>query len=169
MKGTQIYDNVAYYFNELKIAIYGVFVYLNIDIKTTKVLMALMFIDTFSGLIKSSVLHHKISLKKLINGILTKFLLILVPMVLALVGKGVHFDFTWAVTTVMSLMIVSEGLSIITNFLSAKTKKNIEQDDFITKLLMNIRKMFGSILTQLFDKLNSVKVTDLDEKRDEEK
>ena len=125
--------------------------------------MWLMLLDTVFGITKSIVLGKKISMQILLIGLLSKFLFILFPLVLALIGKGVNFDFRWAVTTVLSLMIVAEGISIFTSFLSIRTKKEIRQEDYITKILIAIRDMLKSVLNQLFDKIRNFKISE-DEK-----
>ena len=61
-------DILGAYSNELKLMLYGVFVYLEMDIEIVKVLFYLMVIDTILGVIKTIVLKKAFSFKVLALG-----------------------------------------------------------------------------------------------------
>ena len=73
----------------------------------------------------------------------------LIPTALALMSKGLNYNFKWFVTVVMDLLIVSDGISIISNIIAIKTKKEVENFDAMTLILKSIRNR----LIQLFKKL----------------
>jgi len=141
--------------NEIKTAIYSAFIFLNIDTDVVQVLCWLMFIDTFSGIIKSFVLGKSFDFKVLFFGICSKLLILLIPMVIALVGKGISktYDFTSILDAVLKVLVVSEGLSIITNFYVVKTGKDIKNFDVVTLLLSSIRKWMLKIIKATIDKI----------------
>lgn len=141
--------------NELKTALYFAFVFLNIDTDIVKVLMLLMLIDTLSGVIKSLSLGEKFNFKILFFGLCSKLLILLIPMVLALVGRGISktYDFSPLLDSVLKVLVVAEGLSIITNFYVLKTKKEIQNIDIVTLLLSAIRKAMLSIINSTLDKI----------------
>ena len=141
--------------NEIKTAIYSVFIFLNIDTDVVQVLCYLMFIDTFSGIIKSFILGKSFNFKILFFGICSKLLILLIPMVIALVGKGISktYDFTSILDAVLKVLVVSEGLSIITNFYVVKTGKDVKNIDVITLLLSSIRKWMLKIIKTTIEKL----------------
>lgn len=64
-------------------------------------------------------------------------------------SKGLNYNFKWFVTVVMDLLIVSDGISIISNIIAIKTKKEVENFDAMTLILKSIRNR----LIQLFKKL----------------
>lgn len=140
---------ISEYSNELKLLLYGIFIYLEIDQEIVKVLFYLMVIDTFLGIIKTFVLNNIFTFNKLALGFVSKLAVLLIPTALALMSKGLNYNFKWFVTLVMNLLIVSDGISIISNIIAIKTKKEVENFDAMTLLLKSIR----NGLIQFFKKL----------------
>lgn len=141
------YEILCKYANEIKASIYGAFVFLNIDTDIVKILMILMLIDTVFGVIKAIILSEIISFKILFFGLTTKLLILLIPMTLALVGKGLKtYDFTPIVDVVLKVLVVSEGISIITSMYAIKKREKVENIDFVSMLLQSIRKGLMKIL-----------------------
>lgn len=142
--------------NELKTAVYLIFAFLNIDTDIVKILMYLMLIDTISGIMKSVAMKVMFDFKVLFFGLCSKLLILLIPMVVALVGKGISktYDFSPILDVVLKILVVAEGLSVITNFYVIKTKKEVKNIDIVTMLLTAIRKTMLSIINGLLDKIN---------------
>lgn len=142
MKSIPVNSFIENHINELKTALYSIFVFLNIDTDVVKVLCMLMLIDTFSGVVKSFILGKRFDFKTLFFGICSKLLILLIPMVLALVGKGISktYDFTTILDAVLKILVVSEGLSIITNFYVVRTGKNVRNFDVVTVILSALRR-----------------------------
>jgi hypothetical protein len=140
---------ISGYSNELKLFLYGIFIYLEMDIEIVKVLFYLMVMDTFLGIIKTIVLNNPFSFKKLALGFVSKLAVLLIPTALALMSKGLNYNFKWFVTIVMDLLIVSDGISIISNSIAIKTKKEVEDFDAMTLMLKTLR----SSLIKLFKRL----------------
>jgi len=137
------------YLNELKLLLYAIFIYLEIDTGIVKVLFYLMVMDTFLGIIKTIVLNKKFSFKKLAVGFVSKLAVLVIPTALALMSKGLDYDFNWCVTIVMDLLIVSDGISIISNTIAIKTKKEVENFDAMTLILKSIRNRLIQLLKKL--------------------
>lgn len=142
-------QKISEYLNEIKLLLYGIFMYLEMDTGIVKVLFYLMVMDTFLGVIKTIVLNDQFSFKKLVLGFVSKLAVLLVPTALALMSKGLNYNFKWFVTIVMDLLIVSDGISIISNSIAIKTKKEVENFDAMTLMLKLIRNR----LVQLFKRL----------------
>lgn len=138
----------------VKTLIYGVFVALEIDVNVVIVLSYLMLADTIVGVIKAVRLGETISFKKLIWGMVTKVSVLIVPMVLALVAKGLSFDFKWFVNAVLDILVVAEGFSVISNVIAIKEKKEVENSDIITKLLNAVRKGMARIINGLMNTID---------------
>lgn len=132
-------DKILNYANELKLLLYGFFIYIDLDIEIVKILCALMVIDTVLGVTKTIVLNNKFSFKTMALGFVSKLAVLLIPMALALMSKGLNYNFKWFVTIVIDLLIVSDGISIFSNVIAIKTKKEVENFDALTRILKAIR------------------------------
>ena len=139
---------------EIKYLIYGLFAFLQIDIDVVFILGILMMIDTGLGIAKSVIVSKlKFTFAKLLWGLVSKAGILLIPMILALVAKGVGFDFKWLVEIVLKILVVSEAISGITNILSIKEKKHIKNEDFISKLLHAVRQFFSDTLRKIIQNI----------------
>jgi toxin secretion/phage lysis holin len=138
----------------VKTFLYGVFLFLDIDTDIVKILAILMAIDTVLGVFKSIRLKRKVSFKKLVWGMVTKTSVLIVPMILALVAKALSFDFSWFVNAVLNILVLSEAFSSITNIISIKEGKELENTDFITKLLHAVRTGLSNLINKLFNIIN---------------
>lgn len=132
--------------NFVKSLIYAVFVYLGIKTGTVKILFYLMMIDSVLGILKALRLNYKFSFKRLGWGMVSKLSLLFIPMILALIAKGLNLEFSLFVVAAMNILIVNEGISCITNILSIKTKKQIENNDYVTMLLQSIRRLLTGLI-----------------------
>lgn len=151
------------FFDFLKYCFYGIFIYLNIQIELMTILAGLMALDTISGVLKSFRLGRKFSFKILSWGFVSKFLILLIPLIVALMGKPIHKDFTWVVDVALRILIINEGLSILANIVSVYTQKNIQNVDLITKLHLWTRCLFLGIAQKTLDNIN----IEEDERKDE--
>ncbi len=138
----------------VKTFLYGIFLFLDIDVNIVKILAILMAVDTVLGIFKAIRLREKISFKKLIWGMVTKTSVLIVPMILALVAKALSFDFTWFVNAVLNILVLAEAFSSISNIISIKEGKQVENQDFITKLLHGVRKGLSNLINKLFKVIN---------------
>lgn len=138
----------------VKTFLYGVFVFLDIDVDIVKILAILMAVDTVFGIIKAIRLNKSVSFKKLIWGMITKVSVLIIPMVLALTAKALSFDFSWFVSAVLNILVVAEAFSIVNNVISIKEGKESESQDIITRLLHAVRNGLGTIIDRLFKTIN---------------
>ena len=117
-------------------------------IKTGKVeiLFYIMMSDSFLGIVKALRLGKKFSFKILLWGLIVKMLILSIPLLLALMGKGLELDFTGFLVVVMNIIIVSESISCVTNIISIKTQKQLENTDYITMLLHIIKKTLEALI-----------------------
>jgi len=120
------------------------FSYLNISVEVFSIFSFLLVIDFITGVVKASTLGHRITSNKAKYGVLSKFSLILIPIVVALGAKGVGKDagdlFVWG----MNLLILSEVYSIIGNVYAIRTKKELPEWDVISILGKRIRDTLGA-------------------------
>lgn len=146
---------IADHINELKTAIYLSFIYLNIDTDIVKILMLLMAFDTVSGVLKSVKLKKQFDFKVLFFGLCSKLVILLIPMVVALVSKGVSksYDMSPVLDVVLKVLVVSEGLSTISNFYVFKTGKDVKNIDIVTMLLSALRKWMLRFIESIMKKI----------------
>ena len=126
MSLSEFFDQSQEVITAVKIAIYSFFAYLGIDANVVEILFILMCTDTLLGAGKAVRLGGLFSFKRLLWGVVTKLSVLVIPMIIALVAKGLSFDFKWFVLAVLNVLIVAEGFSAITNILSIRSKKHIE-------------------------------------------
>jgi len=98
-----IFTRLTEYSLGIKGFIYGIFVFLDMDIDVIKILAILMALDIFLGVIKAIRLNKKICFRVLLTGMITKLSILILPMILALVAKALSFDFTWFVKAVLNI------------------------------------------------------------------
>lgn len=138
----------------IKVIIYSFFAYLGFDgtvvgANVVETLCILMTVDTVLGAIKAVVLGDNFSFRVLLKGMISKLAVLIVPMIIALVAKGLSFDFRWFVLIILNVLIVAEAFSSISNILSIKSKKNVENVDFISLLLKSVRRGLENIMNKL--------------------
>lgn len=144
--------------NQLKTLVYSVFIYLNMDTEPVTIFVYLMLADTVLGAIKVLRINPtKFSFKELLLGFVVKPALLVFPMTIALIGKGIDYNLTILVSLSIKILIVSEGISIISNLISIKTKEETQDFDIITKLLKKTRSFLMGLASKLLNTLGKDK------------
>ncbi len=138
---------------KLKILLYLVGAYIGVEVEAFMILIGFMCIDSILGAIKSMRFGDRFSFNKMIWGFILKLCFLVVPLVLALLGKSLGYDFTMVVNITISILTVAEAYSIIGNIYSAKNKVKVDKIDAISLLLISIRKMIKNILDSLLGKI----------------
>jgi len=143
---------------KLKLLLYGIFTYLQIDQESVSILIILMCLDTIMGAIKAVRLGNRFSFKELLFGFILKLSFLIIPLTVALLGKQVGYEFSIVVNIVMIILSVSESFSILGNLYSAKNKVEVKKVDFISMLLLSLRSNLRNLFESLLKKLaNNIK------------
>lgn len=123
--------------NKFQTLIYTGLIFLNIDVNIFKYVVILMLFDTFMGGLKSTFVKGlQFSFKELYKGIAIKSLLLLIPMATALLSMSLgYMEYKWVLDYVLRAIVVSEFISIITNYLSIRKNENIKNPDVLAMLL----------------------------------
>ena len=148
-------------FNYAKTLLYALFIYLGIKTGVVKILFILMLFDSVLGILKSWRLGVKFSFKVLAWGIVTKLSILIIPMIVALMGKALEFDFSNFIIIIVDIIIVHEGISCITNIYSIRIKRQIENTDYISMMLGVIKNIFSGLIKRLLSVLESAKNNDI--------
>ena len=139
--------------SKVKILLYVVFAYLGVEIVAFAILKAFICLDSATGAVKSMRLGDKFSFRKMLWGFTLKLCFLIVPLVIALLGKSIGYNFHSVVNITISILTVAEAYSIIGNIYSAKNKVKVEKVDAISILLINLRKTIKKILDGLLNGL----------------
>tara|TARA_R110002020_G_scaffold265601_1_gene480359 strand:- start:173 stop:625 length:453 start_codon:yes stop_codon:yes gene_type:complete len=140
----------------IKYAIYGIFAYLSIDLEVFSILMILMLIDSLVGAIKAVRLGEHFRFRTLLWGITMKFIFLIIPLTLALIGKALDYDLRLAVDVVFAILTVAEAYSIFGNIYSAKNRIEVTRLDVVSVLIVTLRRMMRDSLDILFDKMENI-------------
>ena len=138
---------------KIKILLYLVGAYIGVEVEAFMILIGFMCIDSVLGAIKAMRFGDRFSFNKMLWGFILKLCFLVVPLVLALLGKSLGYDFTMVVNITISILTVAEAYSIIGNIYSAKNKVKVDKVDAISLLLISIRKMIKNILDTLLGKI----------------
>ena len=138
--------------NKIQGLVYTLLIFLNIDVNVFKYVVILMLADTFMGGLKATLVTSlQFSFRDMYRGISIKSLLLMLPMATALVSIALGYEeFKWVLDYMFRAIVVSEFISIITNYLSIRHNKEIKNPDvlamfldFLKEKLINIVKNTG--------------------------
>lgn len=126
-------------FNSITIVIAWVFHYLGMDSEIFFLFAMLLTIDYITGIAKAKTLQHSIASDKMKYGIISKLLLLLIPLVLAISAKAVGADFKSILQVGMNILILSELYSIIGNIYAVRTKDELPEYDAVASIGKKIK------------------------------
>ncbi|AGO47822.1 phage holin [Cellulophaga phage phi46:1] len=151
-------ETLKYYSSEIQVGLIALLTYLGINSQAAAVLVVLMTIDTFFGGLKAIILKSGFSFWTMLVGLVSKMSILIVPLTIALLGRGVSIDLTPLLLLVINVLLVAEAFSIITNVLSIKRKENIKNIDFVSMFLSSVRIALGRLLKSLLSKIENFKM-----------
>ena len=120
--------------------------YLAMDEEVFVIFASLMILDIITGWLKTLAVGEKPESWRLANGIISKAVLIIVPLVMALSLKALHIDGEIIFYVVIDALILSEVYSIFGNVYTIRTGKYAEEYDVMSKLLRLIRTTLNKLL-----------------------
>lgn len=156
---------IKFFYNFIVILISSMLAYLELDKEPMFFFAVLLIIDYITGLYKAKILGHSITSNKMKYGCISKMLLILVPIVLAIGAKSVGADMDKALIVGINILIISEIYSIIGNIYSARTKQEFPEWDAVAM----IGKMIRNLLLKLSGDKEEYKSLKQSNKEEEEK
>jgi phage-related holin len=130
-------------------AFFATTTYLGISPESILILTAVIVIDIITGVLKSATLHgwHSITSSKFSAGVLAKLLLILIPVTLALAGKGVGLDLALLTGGSISVLILSQVYSIIGNIHAMQTLDEKNEFDAVAFIMKQLRDILERSMT----------------------
>lgn len=111
------------------------------------ILFIFILLDIFTGIWRVGVVvgGNGIKSRHAINGLASKMLFILIPLVIAYTGKGIGLDLTKMAGGFLGLLIASTGYSIIGNIYTIRTGKEVAEFDAVRLILMSIRRLLDNL------------------------
>ena len=130
-------------------ALSAMFLSLGMSQEAVLIFGTLMMIDFVTGVAAAYTLDRdSVTSNTAMRGIIKKVSIFLIPFVVAMVGRGAGYqEMTGMVTMVTSLLITTEGYSIIGNIYCIQYKKCLPEIDAVELLLRKI----GAILKTLVE------------------
>jgi hypothetical protein len=119
------------------------------------ILTILMLVDFITGIAASSKINGwcSITSKRMTAGALSKLIILLIPFIIAITGKGIGVDFMTYVQGSLIILILSEAYSNLGNIQSFRTGEKVTEVDAISLILKLIRKKFYNLLKNNIDKV----------------
>jgi len=123
--------------------------YLGLSQESIIILGVVILADIITGVLRSAVVHGWKSLtsSKLSAGVLAKSLLIFVPILLALAGKGVGVDLTSISGGALNVLILSQVYSVFGNIHSIQTKGEKSEFDALSVIMRSLRDVLERYLS----------------------
>lgn len=111
-------------------------------------LTALMIIDFVTGILASAHIDglRAITSKRMIAGALSKIVVLLVPFVLVIAGRGIGIDLEQYIQGTIVILILAEAYSNLGNIQSFRTRKRVSEIDAVSAVLKGIRNYILSLL-----------------------
>ena len=118
-----------------------------ISVNAVNALAVLVMLDTILGILKSAKLKgwRSITSQRLAGGVISKLVLLLIPVTLALASLGVGIDIKWFVQSSISILILSETYSVLGNIHSINTGKETPEFDAVQFILLRIQGMLDKL------------------------
>lgn len=139
MEKMEAYIALKMIFSAFVISIAGALTYIGLNKEMMMLFTVLLFIDYATGLGKAATLKEDITSYRMKYGIASKFVLILIPVTLAIAAKILGTDFSDILFMGINILVLSEVYSIFGNIYSMKKKKELPEIDAVAELSAFIR------------------------------
>ena len=136
-----------------KIGLYGAFAYLDIPIEIFTILITFIGLDTFLGALSSVRMGNEFRFKLLLWGFCLKIGILILPLIVALLAKGLEYDFKFLVVLTIKILTVAEFYSCAGNIYTIKNKKRVNKIDVISMMLISFRKFARKFIQSNLDKI----------------
>lgn len=130
--------------------LYPFALYVGLQVETVGILTALIVLDTITGIFKSHRINGGRSIKSkiLAVGITSKFLLLLIPVTLALAMKSIGTEADSLVTMSFAVLSLSEAYSVIGNIYAYRTGEEVPEYDALHIILKKIRNILDRFIAK---------------------
>jgi hypothetical protein len=137
--------------NQYTSLLYSAIAFLGIDREALFWYIIIMSFDMVLGAAKAVMVPElKFSTKHFFFGMLRKFMLLLIVLFVATLGKGLGYtDMLFITTKVIQLLMISEAISVMYCFKSIWQRKESKPEDFISILIESFIKYLGNKIEKI--------------------
>jgi len=132
-------------FNTFTVLLSSILVYVGVNIDMFLWFAILLSIDFITGLMKARAIKESITSNKMKYGVLSKFAIIIVPIVLAIGEKALGASFADIISAIMMMLVLSEIYSILSNVYAMKYHVELPEYDVLALILKKIRNILLNI------------------------
>ena len=136
-----------------KLGLYGAFAYLDVPIEIFTILITFIGFDTFLGALASIRMGKEFNFKILLWGFCLKIGILILPLIVALLAKGLEMDFKFLVVLTIKILTVAEFYSCAGNIYTIKNKKRVNKIDVISMMLISFRKFARKFIQSNLEKI----------------
>lgn len=114
-------------------------------------LTVLMMLDFFTGVAASARIDgmRAITSKRMIAGVVAKLLILTIPLVLIVAGKGIGINFEGYTQGAIYILVLAEAYSNLGNVQSFLTEKRVAEIDAVSILLKRVRNLVITTLEKI--------------------
>lgn len=122
--------------------------YLNLIPQSVIILSGLLIADVITGIVRSALLLGLSSIRSsiAIRGVISKLLVFLIPIVIALAGKGIGLDLSPLAQASVTVFILSMTYSILGNIRSIQTGQPKQEFDAIQYVMNQVKGLLQNII-----------------------
>ena len=112
------------------------------------ILAFFILLDTFTGVLRAGILHgwREVTSFKFTTGLVSKLLIIFIPLMIALAGKGVGMDLTFVAQSAIGMLILAQFYSILGNIHAIKIRKDVKEFDAVSWVISHIQSIVEKML-----------------------
>lgn len=117
------------------------------EMQSFTILIVFIMLDMITGIWRVAVIEggHEIKSAKAINGLVSKMLFALIPLIVAYTGKGIGVDLTAFASGCLSLLIVSTAYSAIGNIYTIRSGKTVAEFDAVRLILNGMKRLLDNM------------------------
>lgn len=142
-------------YNEmLKNALYLPSFLIGLSPESYLILAVFMGIDLFFGLVRTATLHGMNSIKsyKFTAGIISKLMVLTVPLIMVWAGRGAGFDFTFLGQWAIGALVLSQAYSILGHVNAIRLGEERTEWDAVSFILRKLRTGLEAMLIDAHNK-----------------
>lgn len=139
-------EKQSFVLNTTLIPFASLIAFLGLDVTKLAILSLLMLFDLFTGVVKAYVSKEDVTSRRLSAGFLSKIMMLLIPLTVALMAKGMDMDMRWFVTFTVSILIVAESYSVVGNVYTIKTGEAVKEIDAVSAIVKALSRFLENML-----------------------
>lgn len=121
---------------------------LGLDVTKFFILSFLMVLDLVTGVTKAYVRKEDVTSRRLSAGFLSKVMVLLIPLTVAVMAKGIDVDMVWFISFTISILIVAEAYSVVGNVYTIKTGEAVKEIDAVSAIVKALRRILENMLRE---------------------